>query len=153
MDWEPYDKFSWWLAWRRQRDASHKFRLFCLDFWQTGYSCFDSYSSQLMAKCTLVGVLSRWWLADRIFPLVIKSSSQDIEQDKWHNRDEKLWPFLEGRGSIKPIKHYKFTGVAKPKKLALHISPDNINLEKRKRAVTNVTSNRSCRQRSGRLTW
>lgn len=63
MDWDPWWQFPWDLAW-----------LNCAA-WNP--SLFNE-----MRCCTPLSVPSRWWSPERIFSVVTKPYSQDIEQGK-----------------------------------------------------------------------
>ena len=86
-------------------------------------------SIQLTTRYTPVWTPSRWQRSESISSLVIKSNSQDIEQDKRHSRDKgKVTIF--GRVMINKAMSYsvKFTRVVKSKELLPYIfSPANLN--------------------------
>lgn len=99
------------------------------------------------SKCTLQMVET-----DRIFSLVTKPSSQDIEQEKLYNKQKqrKKVTTLGEKGSIKT--EYSFT-YAMPEELVPQIfCLVNLNLE-RKKNLTTLASTGLYRQRSEGLKW
>lgn len=113
----------------------------------------ESQSIWLAVKCTPVHAPSGWWRPERIFSLVKKLISQDIEQDERKTSSDlwlpplliandtkdrvkrKQWPSLGGRRSIenKSTHYHIFTKVSIPKKpIHKDIFCCNLSLERGK---------------------
>ena len=103
----------------------------CLCFRPTGYSCSNSQSAWLTAKCPRAHTPFWWQRPERIFSRVIELSSQDIRQDKWHNRQRQR-KTVTISGSKRITKSTKFTGVAKSKPAPKILSPAKSKFRKEK---------------------
>ena len=116
-----------------------------------------SQSIQLTTKCTSVRAPSRWQRPESIFSLVIKVKLSGYRTRQKTQQRQRKTVTISRRETINKAINYsmKFTRVAKSKELVPQIfSPANLILEEEKRVLPLILlSNRTCRQRSGRLTW